>query len=312
MLPIKNQAENLMKELSKAIEIVSYIFNEETRENLEKSFASIRRTVANLEHATYNLDTLLNEEAHTIAKILSDVQYLTSSLRDNYEKIDNLVNNLSDFSDTLVALEVSKTIFEVNSALSKFNGIIDKVNSGEGTIGKLLNDPVLALDLESAVSSLDKLLIDVRQNPKKYVNFSLVKFGRTINVTDESELSEKDKKRIEKQRKKNENTSHYVNDPEFYLQYQDSTPVVDFMIQIRSAANPIPLNSPELKNYEDVIEKVVDGKYKYFLFAHNDHSQTNYFTEIAREDFPDAFPVAFVRNQQMPYSKAVILTVFKD
>ncbi|MDR2010005.1 MAG: MlaD family protein [Bacteroidales bacterium] len=308
MLPIKNQAENLMKELSNAIEIISYIFNEETRENLDKSFASIRNTVANLEHATYNLDTLLSEEAGRIARILADVEYLTSSLRENSGNISNIMNNLSDFSDTLVALQISRTVLDINSALDKFNSVMDRVNRGEGTIGKLLNDEKLAIELENAVGSLDKLLIDVRLNPKKYVNFSLIRFGRTINVTDESELSPKDKKKIEKQKRKND-TSSVIEHEE---QNDENIPYVYFVIQIKSTTEPISSDSPEFKNYDGVIEKFLNGRYKYFMFIHEDPSQTSYFTEILKEDFPDAFPVAFMGSEQIPYSKGIELTVFKD
>ena len=49
----------------------------------------------------------------------------------------------------------------------------DKINNGEGSLGMLLNDKALYVNLNSTAASADKLLIDLKQSPKRYVHFSL-------------------------------------------------------------------------------------------------------------------------------------------
>jgi len=315
MLPVKNQAEDLMKEIEKAIAVISYIFNEETRDNLEQSFASIKTTMTYIENSAYGLDTMLTRESGKISRILSNVEFISLSLRNSQDEINNVINNMSSFSDTLAALEVSNTILQANQALTEFNSIMEKVNAGEGTIGQLLNDDKLAIQLEEAAVNLDKLLKDLRLNPKKYVNFSLMNIGRTVNVTDESELSDRDKKVLEKKRRKEEKktqknkrkeeeknqSNNSVNETESDLSSAD----ISFMIQVRAATTKIELDSDELMGYTDVLEIKVENRYKYYIYPHADASFTDYYLGLAQEDFEDAFPVAFANESPISYSSGV-------
>ena len=54
--------------------------------------------------------------------------------------------------------------------------ILDKINKGEGTMGMLVNNDSLYRRLTKSSEDLDKLLIDMKENPKRYVHFSL--FGK--------------------------------------------------------------------------------------------------------------------------------------
>nr|MBP6356201.1 MCE family protein [Paludibacter sp.] len=61
----------------------------------------------------------------------------------------------------------------INHTIENLSLITDKVNNPEGTVGMLLNDKNLYIHLNNTASSADKLLIDLRENPKRYVHFSL-------------------------------------------------------------------------------------------------------------------------------------------
>ncbi|MDD4149559.1 MAG: MlaD family protein [Bacteroidales bacterium] len=323
MLPIKNQAEDLMKEIENAIAVITYIFNEETRNNLEKSFASIKTTMEYIEHSAFSLDTLLVQESGKISRILSNVESITLNLRNNHDQISNIINNLSSFSDTLVALNISQTIIQANKALVDFNAIIERVNNGEGSLGQLIKDDKLAKQLENAAENLDKLLKDLRLNPKKYVNFNLMNIGRTVNVSDESELSRRDIRAIENQKRKDEkNVERNLKKEENKSEVEDSKSKNDdssdvsnadvkFMIQILAASSKIENGSEELHGFSDVVELKIGNRYKYYSYPHNETSQTSYYLEIARQDFPDAFPVAIAGRKPIPYSYGVGLLAEK-
>ena len=199
MLPVKQQAEQLMAELTHAITVITYIFNEDTRANLEKSFASIKNTLVYIESSAISVDGMLKEESTKIARTLSNLEFITAMLKDNSENMENVFKNLSSFSDTLVAIDISKTMAQANDAIQNFNQILDRANRGEGSLGKLLNDDNFAQQIEDAATNLKSLLFDIQYNPKKYVNFSLMNIGRTVNVADPSELSKRDKRVLERQ-----------------------------------------------------------------------------------------------------------------
>ena len=60
--------------------------------------------------------------------------------------------------------------------LSDFQGIANNLKSGEGTVGKLLQDDQVYVNLERTTKQTELLLEDMRLNPKRYVHFSL--FGK--------------------------------------------------------------------------------------------------------------------------------------
>ena len=78
MLPVKQQAEQLMAELTHAITVITYIFNEDTRANLEKSFASIKNTLVYIESSAISVDGMLKEESTKIARTLSNLEFITA------------------------------------------------------------------------------------------------------------------------------------------------------------------------------------------------------------------------------------------
>ena len=81
-------------------------------------------------------------------------------------------------------------IREAEVALADFSEVLEKVNRGEGSIGKLLNTSELHDELNKTVIVLRDLLDDLEANPNRYVHFSL--FGRKVKGFSTS----KDKQKI--------------------------------------------------------------------------------------------------------------------
>jgi phospholipid/cholesterol/gamma-HCH transport system substrate-binding protein len=84
-----------------------------------------------------------------------------------------VIKNFSDISDSLAKANFSAVINNANQVLSNANDIIAKINKGEGTMGMLMNNDSLYNGLSRSATDLDKLLKDLKENPKRYINFSL-------------------------------------------------------------------------------------------------------------------------------------------
>jgi phospholipid/cholesterol/gamma-HCH transport system substrate-binding protein len=94
------------------------------------------------------------------------------------------MKNLSAFSDSLQQANVKQTIINANKALADATEILDKINKGEGSLGMLIHNEQLYTNLENSSKNLDLLLRDIRENPKRYVHFSLFDLGRTVILED--------------------------------------------------------------------------------------------------------------------------------
>jgi len=191
MLPIKAKAEALMSSMDSVLAVVQYIFNEGTRDNISKTFTSIKMTIENLEKTSVTLDTMLRNEKGKIGRIISNIEFISYNLKNNNQHISNIIANFSTLSDSLAKVNITTTLNNADKALKNADDILTKINTGQGSMGMLLNNDTLYNNLEKSAYSLNKLLDDMQKNPKRYVHFSLFDFGRTIQVSEEKKKAEK-------------------------------------------------------------------------------------------------------------------------
>lgn len=195
MLPLKYKIEDLLGSTDSVLAVVQNIFNKQTRENLSKSFASVKNTIKNLESTTSTLDTLMTNQKTKMGEIIGNTASVTANLKKNNEKITKTLSNLLAFTDSLSQSNIKQTIQKTNTSVSKLNEILEKMNSGEGTISQLLNNDTLYNYVVNVTVNLNKLLRDLRKNPKRYVHFSAVDMGRTVYKVEREEKGKKANKK---------------------------------------------------------------------------------------------------------------------
>jgi phospholipid/cholesterol/gamma-HCH transport system substrate-binding protein len=176
LIPLKVKAENLIQNLdSLVLDIRDALGKGERASSVNKALADLAVTMENLKRATGKIDVLVSDEGD-LGRILSDVEAFTSVLDKNKGEIDRLVGNLATFSDSLAASELTSTINNANRTFAELADAMEKINNGEGTVGKLLKDDSVYNNLNAATDNLDKLFIDIKERPSRYVHVSL--FGK--------------------------------------------------------------------------------------------------------------------------------------
>lgn len=171
--PLKARAFSIMAQLDSAMADIRQIVNKQNRDNLAKSVSSLKETLENLESATGGLDTLVSEEKNKLKKIFSHLESITGNIKNNNDKIQNILTNFSSLSDTLAKSNFKSAIMSADKALSEASEIFDKINKGEGSLGMLINNDSLYNNLNAASQNLDKLFIDIRERPGRYVTISV-------------------------------------------------------------------------------------------------------------------------------------------
>ena len=68
---------------------------------------------------------------------------------------------------------LASTLERADSAFVRIDRITARLEAGEGSLGRLLTDTTFAVRAEEALFSLDLLLKDVRENPRRYVRLSI-------------------------------------------------------------------------------------------------------------------------------------------
>lgn len=167
ILPLKNKAEGLIGSVDSLLTIVTAVLNKNTRNSLSNSIKSLDETFAILSKTMVKIDSMVYDNDARVSKVLSNLESITTNLNDSSTGIKPILYNLSSISDTL-----SNANF--GSLVNNINTISNNINSGSGSLTKLMNDEKLYNNLEKSTSELAELIEDIKNNPKRYVNFSIL------------------------------------------------------------------------------------------------------------------------------------------
>ena len=171
--PVQKKAEMIVARLDSVLTSVNSTLNPTFQKNFERSFTSIARTLEILEGTTKTVDGLVGSQSSRIAAIMGNLESISGNFKNNNEKITSIMNNLNQVTDDVAKANFAKTMNDANQAVAQLQAVITKVNSGTGSLSQLINDPQMYNNLNSASKNLDKLMIDLKANPKRYVSFSV-------------------------------------------------------------------------------------------------------------------------------------------
>lgn len=174
--PVQKKAEAVVMVIDSIMTSINNTITPEFQINVNRSIASIANTLNTLDNTSKQVDGLVGLEKSKISNILTNVELIANNFKENNERISMIFNNLESVSDQAAKANFTQTIDKANLAIADFQSLIDGINQGNGSIGKLLNDDKLYTNLEDASKSLDDLIIDLKENPNRYIHFSV--FGR--------------------------------------------------------------------------------------------------------------------------------------
>lgn len=178
ILPLKKKTEELIGSVESIIVSVNAFWDTSAAYTIDESLYEVRDAISTFGELANNLSILISSETEQVDKILKDVHLITQNLSSKSDKISNVIDNISAISDTLADSDIKNVITETKTTLIELNGVLAKVNEGQGTLGKLLHTDSLHNELVQTNQSLQNLLDDFGDNPNKFVHFSV--FGRKV------------------------------------------------------------------------------------------------------------------------------------
>ena len=153
---------------------------------------AIEKMLPKLDSIMMSINTLLADPAiaqtlHNAEKITNDLTTSTRQLNtlmanvnkqlpDLMTKANTTLDNTAAVSANLKELDLNATKNQIDQTLANVRALTEQLNSSDGTLGLLLNNPELYQNLSSTMREADSLLNDLRQHPSRYVNISV--FGR--------------------------------------------------------------------------------------------------------------------------------------
>ncbi|MBE0649225.1 MAG: MCE family protein [Bacteroidales bacterium] len=173
LAPIKARAEQILTNADSLISAINDAFGRKGNNSLKASMQDLQSTFHNLNATTANLNEMVKTNEVKISHIISNVDSLSVTLSDNRQNIGDIVKNLKTVSDSLSRANLKETVANANRTLDELQKMIKKINAGQGTAGAIMNNDSLYLQVNKAILQLDKLLKDIRENPHRYLKFSV-------------------------------------------------------------------------------------------------------------------------------------------
>ncbi|PQJ74216.1 MlaD family protein [Polaribacter gangjinensis] len=160
--PIQIKLERVLESADLSFKKFNNLLDKKTTTSIQNSFEEI-------EFAIIDLRT-------TIASVNSIVDSNSSNLKETLKNTNQITQNLSKVTDTLVNSNLGEIMRKAELTLTSVNSLLDGIQNGKGTAGKLMNDDALYTNLTEMSQELEELLRDMKLNPKRFVHFSL--FGK--------------------------------------------------------------------------------------------------------------------------------------
>jgi phospholipid/cholesterol/gamma-HCH transport system substrate-binding protein len=174
--PVTEQLEKTIETLDVVLKNINSVFDPQTKNNLQAVIANVNKTTESLVVSSASLQQMLNQQTGSVAQSLSNVNKFTKNLSDNNEKISQTLTNVTKASDNFSKADLAGSVDQLKAAIGNLNKLVDKINSNEGSLGKLINDKALYNNLNNTIKSANILVDDLRVHPKRYVNISV--FGK--------------------------------------------------------------------------------------------------------------------------------------
>ncbi|MDC3115938.1 MlaD family protein [Bacteroidota bacterium] len=167
ILPLKNKAEGLISSVDSLMVIFTSVLNTDARKNLASSFKNLDETFILMSESMKELNKLVVTNEKNISNSIKNFESITGNISDNNESIENILKKMSSISDSVSSKDIGDII-------KNLNNITNKISVGQGNLGLLNSDDQLYRNIEKTTNDISILVEEIKKDPKKYFNFSVL------------------------------------------------------------------------------------------------------------------------------------------
>ena len=173
--PVKDQLQVVLKRVDSLMLNANAITDVQNQQAIRALLSSLNRTVTSFEATSQQTNALLANNDPRIQRMLDNANLATVSAKTAIDKYGRV-------ADEVNVQKLNNTIDKLSNTADNLNGVISGIQNGEGSLGKLAKDEELYRNLTESSANLNNLILDLKANPKRYLNFSV--FGKNSTPKD--------------------------------------------------------------------------------------------------------------------------------
>jgi phospholipid/cholesterol/gamma-HCH transport system substrate-binding protein len=143
-----------------------------TLKGLDGMQDDLKVILSNIKQMTGSLNNTLQKG--DIDRLLANANQASQNLTQLLKDLQPLPNKVSIIADKFTKLDLDQTMKQAQEAMTKMNGLMSDLQQGKGSIGALLKTDSLHKSIVKLTQDLDKVVIDLRENPKKYIDLNVI------------------------------------------------------------------------------------------------------------------------------------------
>jgi phospholipid/cholesterol/gamma-HCH transport system substrate-binding protein len=161
LTPLQEKIESMITHADSVLIAFTAVLNTDAQFQLKSSIENLNASISNFRLISETIDNSLSENG---------------KLNQTFDNLADLSANLSVVSSSLKEANLDDTFEDLGSAVGNLSQILERLEVGEGSLGKIITKDDLHQSLEQTNTQIQLLVEDMRLNPKRYVHFSL--FGK--------------------------------------------------------------------------------------------------------------------------------------
>ena len=172
--PLQTKVEATVVTADSLLTSLNNVFDARTQENLRQAIAEMSSTMQQFNQTARSLNAVVSGNRSNIDGTMANLNRTSA--------------NFAKFSDSLNQANLGQAVKRLEKSLASVDSIVNDVQAGKGSLGKLLKDEAMYNNLTDASNELKERLADIKNNPKRYIHFSV--FGRKATPYTEKARSE--------------------------------------------------------------------------------------------------------------------------
>jgi len=119
------------------------------------------------------INSNLDNNSKKFEQLISNANHLTAKLNHLISNNEENISNSMEKSSEVIA-SINSTLDDIKETSTSIRTITDKMQNENSSINKLINEDDLYENLMRSSARLDSLLIDIKENPKRYFNIKIL------------------------------------------------------------------------------------------------------------------------------------------